>query len=405
MEKWDAYRLHLTRAALLDFAGTLIWTAMMVYQVDYVGLTPLQLVLMGTAMESAIFVFEIPTGIVADVYSRRLSFVIGVLLMGLAYLGQAVFPLFEALLLAQVVWGLGFTFTSGAYDAWMVDELGQERAGMAFVRSGQVARGVSLGAIVIAGALGSIDLRLPIVAGALLTLATGVFLALVMPETGFKPTPREERTTFQTMAHTFHEGLRVVRGRPALLSILAVGLFYGLFSEAWDRLWQTHLINSIGLPTFIALPTMVWFSAIVLAETGLGLLWAEVLRRRLDMNEGAAMGRALWGLTGLMILSLVVYGLTQNFLVALLAFFAFNAARGLAAPIYSTWSNMHIDSQVRATVLSMQSQTDAIGQIAGGPPLGALGQRSLPLAFVASAAVLSPALWLLRRALRRRGSA
>ena len=57
---------------------------------------------------------------------------------------------------------------------------------------------------------------------------------------------------------------------------------------------------------------------------------------------------------------------------------------------------MHIDSRVRATVLSMQSQTDAIGQIVGGPPLGALGEHQLPLAFLTSAVILSPALWLLR---------
>jgi DHA3 family tetracycline resistance protein-like MFS transporter len=87
-----------------------------------------------------------------------------------------------------------------------------------------------------------------------------------------------------------------------------------------------------------------------------------------------------------------------SFLVAMLAFFAFTIARGLTGPVYSTWSNMHIDSRVRATVLSIQSQTDAIGQMVGGPPLGALGERRLPLAFLASAALLSPALWLLHRA-------
>jgi DHA3 family tetracycline resistance protein-like MFS transporter len=93
-----------------------------------------------------------------------------------------------------------------------------------------------------------------------------------------------------------------------------------------------------------------------------------------------------------------VYGLTSNFIVALLAFFAFTTARGLTGPVYGTWSNQHIPSDVRATVLSMQSQTDAIGQTVGGPPLGALGERRLPLAFLASALILSPALWLLRRA-------
>ncbi len=396
MQKWEAFRLHLTQSALLSFASSLIWSAMIIYQVQVVGLTPLQLILIGTTMEVTIFLFEIPTGIVADIYSRRLSFIIGVFMMGAAYVMQGAIPLFEALLLANVIWGLGYTFTSGAYDAWLVDELGQERTGEALIRSGQVGRIASLGGIILSGILGSIDLRLPILLGAGIMLATGIFLVLTMPETGFKPTPREDRTTFQNMLHTFREGLRVVRGRPALLRILMIGLFYGLYSEAWDRLWQSHLINSIGLPQFIVLPVIAWFTAIYLVETLLGIVSAEVLKRQLDMNDGRKMRTTLLGLTTVMVASLVIYGLTQNFIVGILAFFAFTVARGLTSPIYATWSNQHIDSNVRATVLSMQSQTDAIGQIAGGPPLGALGQRSLPLAFIASAAILSPALWLLR---------
>jgi DHA3 family tetracycline resistance protein-like MFS transporter len=127
-----------------------------------------------------------------------------------------------------------------------------------------------------------------------------------------------------------------------------------------------------------------------------GIVAGEVMRRRLNLHSSTAMRRGLFWMTATMVASLVVYGVTTNFLVAMLAFFAFTSARGLTEPVYSTWSNMHIDSSVRATVLSMQSQTDAIGQIVGGPPLGALGERRLPLAFLASAAILSPALWLLR---------
>jgi DHA3 family tetracycline resistance protein-like MFS transporter len=134
-----------------------------------------------------------------------------------------------------------------------------------------------------------------------------------------------------------------------------------------------------------------------MVEMGLGIVAGEVMRRRLNLHSGVAMRRGLFWMTATMVAGLVVYGVTTNLLMAMLAFFAFTIARGLTEPVYRTWSNMHIDSSVRATVLSMQSQTDAIGQIVGGPPLGALGERRLPLAFLASAAILSPALWLLRR--------
>ena len=71
----------------LSFGGYMpTWVVMAVYLVNELHLSPLQLVLMGTAMEAAVFLFEVPTGVVADTYSRRLSLVIGYLGMGLAWL-------------------------------------------------------------------------------------------------------------------------------------------------------------------------------------------------------------------------------------------------------------------------------------------------------------------------------
>src|SRR5262249_331663 len=92
LKKADAYKVHLTQAALGSLVGSLVWTGMMVYQVLVLKLTPFQLVIVGTTMESTIFLFEIPTGIVADVYSRRLSFIIGFCLMGIAYLVEGSIP-------------------------------------------------------------------------------------------------------------------------------------------------------------------------------------------------------------------------------------------------------------------------------------------------------------------------
>jgi MFS transporter, DHA3 family, tetracycline resistance protein len=392
-----AYRIHLTHAALSSLAGSLIWTAMMVYQVQVVGLTPLQLVLVGTVMEITVFLFEIPTGIVADVYSRRLSILIGTVIIGVSYVVQGLFPVFEVILIGQVLWGLGYTFTSGAYEAWMVDELGQQRTGEAFIRAGQIGRVLSLGGIGLSVLLGSINLAIPIVLGGGIILLTALYLLLTMPETGFSPTPREDRSNWQQMAHTFREGIRVIRGRPTLIGILAIGVFYGLYSEAWDRLWQIHLIETIGLPGVFGLQPVAWFGLFNVLTMILGIVLSEIVRRRLNMNRAASLKRALFGLTAVMIAGLVAYGLAGSFAAAVAAFFAFVAARELVGPIYATWSNQQIDSNVRATVLSMQSQTDAIGQIAGGPPLGAIGQRSLRGAFIASALLLTPVLGLLTR--------
>ena len=154
-----------------SFALTLAFTINLVYQVQQVGLNPLQLVLIGTCLELTAFLFEIPTGIVADVYSRRLSVIIGFLLLGIGFIVEGSFPLFEALLVAQVIMGIGYTFLSGAKPAWIVDEIGQERAASAFLRASQVSQVCGFVAIFASVAVASVSLQLAIVVAGLILLA------------------------------------------------------------------------------------------------------------------------------------------------------------------------------------------------------------------------------------------
>lgn len=123
----------------IEFTASAFFSMMFVtvslYEATVAGLTPLQLVLVGTALEISAFLFEIPTGVVADVYSRRLSIIIGYILMGVGFLVEGLFPAFLPILLAQVIWGLGYTFTSGATQAWISDEIGEEKANALFLRA------------------------------------------------------------------------------------------------------------------------------------------------------------------------------------------------------------------------------------------------------------------------------
>src|SRR5262249_42836775 len=114
------------------------WVVLAVYLVRDLHLTPLQLVLMGTAMEAAVFLFEVPTGVVADTYSRRLSLIIGYLGMGLAWLAVAFVSAPWLAIVLWALWGISYTFTSGAEQAWLADEVGAEKAPRVFLRAARV---------------------------------------------------------------------------------------------------------------------------------------------------------------------------------------------------------------------------------------------------------------------------
>jgi MFS transporter, DHA3 family, tetracycline resistance protein len=402
----DPVRVWYLRTAGSALGDTLVWTLAPVYFVTVVGMSPLQLVLVGTFMELTIFVCEVPTGIVADLVSRKLSIVIGYLVMGAAIVFCGVVAEPWAVMVAWSVWGFGYTFTSGATDAWLADELGAENVRPVYLRGAQVERICALVAIGGSVALGLVSLRLPVIAGGGVIFAVGVVLAFAMQEHGFVPAPRDAaESTLRAMIGTGRAGARLVRRTPVLLLILAVSAFWGAWSEAYDRLGEAHVIRDVGLPAFAGLSFIVWFGVISAASLLLSLVVARPANRRLEHAPRETITRVLLFADLALIATVAVFGLAGAFWLALLAMLATNTVRGLVAPLFSSWVNQSItDSSVRATVFSITSQADAIGQWTGGPALGAIGNVfGIRAALVLGASLLSPAVALYARAIRRGG--
>jgi DHA3 family tetracycline resistance protein-like MFS transporter len=401
MKHPEAYRVYLVMNAVVTFASALMFTVMAIYYVVQVKMDPLQLVLVGTAVESTIFIFEIPTGIVADMVSRRLSVIAGMFILGAAFVLEGSLPVFAAILLAEALRGVGETFLSGAKEAWLAGEVGDQYVGTVMLRSGQLDRLAGIAGIIASVALASLQLNLPIVIGGGLYLALGVFLALRMREHGFSPTPREERTTWQTMRHTFREGRQVVRRSQVLLMLLGVAFVAGAASEGFDRLNEAHLLTNFTFPLAGTFQPVVWFGVIGVAGDLVSLAVTEVVRKRLEAISRVpiATARALRILSSFMITAAIVFGLAGSFALAVVMLMLHGLCRSVIRPLYNAWLIQNVDPAVRATVLSMVGQTDAIGQVAGGPGIGLIGSLvSIRAAIVSAGVLLAPVLLLYSRA-------
>ena len=401
--------IYLTLEGALALLMALYGTVTTVYRVQAAGLNPLQLTLVGTALEGSIFVLQIPTGALADVFSRRASVTLGVALTGAGFLLEGLVPRFGPILLAQVLWGAGYTFISGAEEAWISDEVGMERANRAFLRAQQA--GLLAGLVGVAGsvALASVRLNLPLeVAGALsLALAGGV--AIVMPETSRQRVganePRVERAARMRLAEvgaTLRASWRLLRTRPTIRLILGALIFLGMGCEGFDRLGDAHLLLDTGLPPLGPFQPVVWFGVFSASIMLLGLAATEVARRRVDMNGHGSLAGALFTLTAAIAAGIIVFGLAGGFALAVGAYLAINVLRRVFGPLSIAWLNQSAEPQTRATVLSLHGQADALGQIACVPIIGAIGSAvSLPAALVVSGLALTPALAFFARAIRQ----
>jgi MFS transporter, DHA3 family, tetracycline resistance protein len=222
----------------------------------------------------------------------------------------------------------------------------------------------------------------------------GAVLTFIMPETGFKPSPREDRNSFQQMGHTFKQGVSLVRRRRVLVILLIAAASFGAFSEGFDRLWTPRLLE-FQMPVF---EPVVWLGIIGAASLILNIIATEFVNRRVDTNNQVLVARTLQIIVGLIMALVFVYALAWNFGVALIAILALKPLREMNYPLATAWMNQHVESSVRATVFSIRNQADALGQMIGGPILGAIATLvSLRVEMMVAALFLIPALYLYAR--------
>lgn len=370
-----------------------------VYRIQSAGLTAFQLVIVGTVLEFTVFVFEVPTGIVADLVSRRQSVIIGYLLIGIGFMVEASVPIFGPILLAQLIWGIGATFTSGAEEAWLADEEGEENLAHIYLRGAQFAQIGMLAGILASVIMGRVALNVPIFIGGLGIVLIAMFLFLFMPETNFRPAEPPDRSSWRKMGRTFREGWAIVRMDQILPIMMIVALFYGLSSEGLDRLWEAHLLTNFTFPASSLMEPVMWFGLINAGEMLLVILASELIRRYIQVEQQQVAVRLLMVMNSFVVVGLIAFGLAPTFLLALGSLWTVFLFKGAGAPIFSAWMNKGLKPSVRATVLSMRGQVDAIGQIIGGPIIGLVaGLFGLNIAMVAVGLLLSPTIFLFGQA-------
>ena len=217
------------------------------------------------------------------------------------------------------------------------------RLARSYQRGAQVARALSLAGIGLAVGLATVDLRLPLLVGGALFVALGLVLALVMPETRFRPARRNELGRLRALAGTARAGGRLVRARPVLLLIVGIAFFGGMWSEGVDRLWEAHFLLDVGVPGLGSLDPVLWFGVLNAGALLLALAVAQPLVPRFERAGPDAMARILLLLDALLIVATFAFALAGSFLLAVAAFWAIDVARSLSYPVWSTWLNANVE--------------------------------------------------------------
>jgi DHA3 family tetracycline resistance protein-like MFS transporter len=420
------YRLYLVLESGMSFLTGITYATIMVYWVTSGRLNPLQLVLLGTVLELTYFVLQLPTGIFADLVSRRLCVLVGLFIVGLSMIMQSLSPAFPNLLAAQLVLGLGAALNSGAEEAWIADELAGPAEDAAveadpsepdgpgsddldpltpvYLRATQLGLVGTLAGSLLSGFIALAGLNKPLLVGGVLICLLAIGVAFVMPERNFRPAGRAEgaprrpgvggivRMAAALLTEQTRSARRAIVAVPGLVLLFGMIAFVGLWSESFDRLWGAFLLRDIRFPKVAGLHPAMWFSLIACAVALLALGSTEVARRRTARLGPDSVAGALLVLIIAIGAAAVVMAMAHAFAVAVAAYLAVEVLRPVINPLVTGWMVRRIEPSVRATALSAQEMFDSAGQIVGGPVIGLIGTlASIRVALLAGAAAMPPA--------------
>ncbi|GAB3403993.1 MFS transporter [Flindersiella endophytica] len=373
------------------------WLVTSVYLVVDAGLSAAQLVTIAVAQGIVSLLFEIPAGVLADTVSRKWSLVVSHALMGTAMLATGLVTDFYLIVATQMLWGLAWTFASGADVAWLTDELGRpDRMPSVLVRVG---RAQLTGAAVGIVALGGVAWLLPrwatmVLAGATMLLL-GLYVVVRFREVNFVPaTSRRWAASWQILVR----GTTLVRrGRPLLLVFAATVVAHGALDSG--RLYQLRLID-VGFPA----EPLVWFTALNVLMLGLGAVTLKLVEARVHHLPVARVGwwsGAGWavacvaGALGVTVLALTPSPILGAAAVVLVA----STVDPMTRTISTIWVNQQSSNEVRATVHSFLAQAEYLGEIACGALIAVVAVAAgVPAALLCAGVLFAVTGLLARRA-------
>ncbi len=379
-------------SGLYTLAASLIWGVNTLFLLD-AGLSIGEVFIVNAIFSAGMVLFEIPTGVVADTLGRRVSYLLSVVVLGATTVLYLVIAQRNAGLLAfglvSALMGLGFTFYSGALEAWLVDALASIGAAdgldHVFARSQQVTGAGMLVGTTTGGFLGQIDLAVPFVVRAVLLGALFVLSSRLIDDIGFVPKSLHLRDVPRAMSEQARTGITYGWQQPGLRSLMLAGAIRASFIGWGFYAAQPYFLDLLNRDA-------IWVVGVITALMSLSTMAGNQVVELLSRKCGRRTTLLLWA-SGVGAVAAVAVGVTSSFWVAVPSFLVLTATLGVISPVRQAYVHQVIPSDHRATVISFDAMVGSVGGVGGQLGLGRLADtRSLSAGYIVGGLVTLAAL-------------
>jgi len=367
-------RNYLLIVGVFTLSASVIWGINTLFLLG-AGLNIFEVFLANAAFTAGNFLFEIPTGVVADSLGRRVSFLLcaatlcitTIAYVLLFWIGAGVVPF----MLVSALMGLGFTFYSGAVEAWLVDGLNQtgykDSLEKVFSKGSIVSSTAMLIGTIGGGVLGSVDLAYPYILRSLLLIIAFFQGVYCMKEIGFKIQPLKLKDVNKKVSTILQKSIRYGWREPCIRllmlgSIFQMGLLIWAFYAA-----QPYFLILLGSGA-------IWVAGVIASLISLSIIVGNLLVKPLSRIYKKRTSLLLLAGT-IQIFSIVGVGLSSSFYIALIFLIIYTGALGVIQPIRQAFIHDLIQSEERATIVSFDSMFANFGGIVGQTGLGYLAKQ------------------------------
>jgi len=379
-------KTYVTLTLLSTFASSFIWGINTLFLLD-AGLSIAQAFIANAFFTAGEVLFEIPTGIVADTRGRRMSFLMGtatLFLTTLAYLWLwRIHGPFWAWAVVSMLLGLGFTFFSGATEAWLVDGLkaaGYKGELEAAFGKGSIATGIAMLTGTVAGGFVAqyTNLGVPYIMRIVALGLTFLIAIFFMHDEGFKPKART--SFFREVGDVFTESITFGIKKAPIRWMMLSGLFSGGVGIYGFYAMQPYLLQLYG-------PTAGFGIAGISAAMVAG---AQIVGGLIVPYAGKLFAKrtsVFITCNIISVIALTLIGLVGNFWFVLATLAVWAIVFSAVMPVRQSYLNGLIPSEQRATILSADNMLTSLGGVIAQPALGKTAEvYGYPASYIGAAA-------------------
>lgn len=387
MDSRQIIRSYMVIASIYTLSASLIWGVNTLFLLN-AGLDIFSVFVANAVFTGAMVIFEVPTGVVADTSGRRMSFLLSTVVLCLATLGYVGIALVGGGLfwfcVMSVFLGLGFTFYSGAVEAWLVDALQATHytgeLENVFARAGMITNTLMLIGTVGGGLLGNVDLAIPYVGRALLLAIVFGWAYFHMHDIGYTPRALTVSAIPAEVGKVARESITYGWQQQPVRLIMIVTFIHGLYGIWGFYATQPYFLDLLGQPDaiWVAGAVAALVSTTMIASNWLLDRYISLFRSRTTILVAAS---------GIVTVSTIGVGVVDSFWLAVPLFLLGTLAFGIFTPVKQGYLHRLIPSAQRATVISFDAMLGSGGGVVGQTGLGYLSrQQNIAAGFVVGGA-------------------